>query len=69
MRGGNQPRAEGPSSPATSDGNPQRFRRRVVDVNERANLAGAGINMAKRVMKALQRSTRQPGRCGQPCSH
>ena len=50
MRGGDQPRAQGTSPPATSDGNPQRASSGVVDVNERANLAGAGINMAQRVM-------------------
>jgi len=50
MRGGDQPRAQGASSPATSDGIHSGPVSGVVDVNERASLAGAGINMAQRVM-------------------
>ena len=44
VRGGNQPRAQGTSAPALRMGIHSGPVSGVVDVNERANLAGSGIN-------------------------
>jgi len=41
---------ENTSESAVANGCAQRTSQRVIDVNERANVAGAGINMAQRVM-------------------
>jgi len=50
MRGGDQPRTQGTSPPALRMGIHSGPVSGVVDVNERANIAGAGINIAQRVM-------------------
>ena len=50
MRGRNQPRAQEKSTPANSDGHPQRAGQRCGGRERADQLAGAGINMAQRVM-------------------
>ena len=50
MRSRDQPRGQRPSAPAIAHGHSQRSGKRREDVNGRPNLAGAGLNMAQRVM-------------------